>query len=201
MLARPENQRGFTLIEAIVAAALFAVTVSSIVGVYLSTLKVNRRTDVIRSAAENARYLTEYMTKEIRNGQIDYFGPAISPCTTNQVSPSNSLEIINTDGDKICFYLGDNSGLLSASGKNLWMAKNNLQAVKLNSSNVYVNNLNFYVSPTFNPYNSGSTIQPRVTIVGSVQAVSGSQDQSTMYNNITIPIETSISLPAYDIAP
>ena len=40
MLDLKAKSKGFTLIEAIVATALFAVTVSSIMGVYLSTLRL-----------------------------------------------------------------------------------------------------------------------------------------------------------------
>ncbi len=194
MLDLKQNQKGFTLIEAIVATALFAVTVSSIMGVYLSTLKINRRTDVIRSASENARYITGFLTKEIRNGQIDYYGPWNSPCSGIISAPANSLSLVNTDNEHLCFYLGDASGLSSSNGTNLWLIKNNLLAVKVNSSNVTINNLVFYVSPTYNPYSTGSNAQPRVTIMGNVTATSGSQD------TITIPIQATVSIPIYDIS-
>ena len=188
------NQKGFTLIEAIVATALFAVTVSSIMGVYLSTLKINRRTDVIRSASENARYITGFLSKEIRNGQIDYYGPWNSPCSGTISSPASSLALVNTDNEHLCFYLGDASGLASSNGKNLWLIKNNMATVKINSNNVTINKLLFYVSPTYNPYATGSNAQPRVTIMGNVTATSGSQD------TITMPIQTTISIPSYDIS-
>ncbi|MHB8871447.1 MAG: PilW family protein [Candidatus Doudnabacteria bacterium] len=189
-----QNQKGFTLIEAIVATALFAVTVSSIMGVYLSTLKINRRTDVIRSASENARYITGFITKEVRNGQIDYYGPWNAPCSGTISSSASSLSLVNTDNEHLCFYLGDGAGFSSSSGTNLWLIKNNLAAVKVNSNNVSINNLVFYVSPTYNPYSTGSNAQPRVTIMGNVTATSGSQD------TITIPIQATVSIPSYDIS-
>lgn len=194
MRANKENQQGFTLIEAIVATFLFAISVTSIINVYLSTVKINRRTDVIRTASENARYILESMSKEIANGQIDYYN-AVSPCSTSISSPSDTLAIINADNDHLCFYLGDSNGIASTSGTNLWLIKNNYAAVKVNSAGVYVNNLQFYVAPTYNPYTAGSKIMPRVTITGQVKASSGSQD------NVIVPIETTISIPAYDIAP
>ncbi|MEK7075997.1 MAG: hypothetical protein AAB948_04365, partial [Patescibacteria group bacterium] len=96
--------------------------------------------------------------------------------------------------EHLCFYLGDASGLSSSNGTNLWLIKNNLLAVKVNSSNVTINNLVFYVSPTYNPYSTGSNAQPRVTIMGNVTATSGSQD------TITIPIQATVSIPIYDIS-
>jgi prepilin-type N-terminal cleavage/methylation domain-containing protein len=188
-----QQQAGFTLIEAVVASALFAITVSSILGVYLSTIKLNRRTDVIRTASENARFITEYLSREIKNGQMDYNGPVRGPCTAIPAASANSLSIINVDGDHICFFLGDDSGSITSAGRNLWAEKNNLPAYKINSGNVQVLNLIFYSSPAFNPYTSGSTVQPRVTFTANIRSTSGNQD------NVIIPIESSVTIPAYDV--
>ncbi|GAC1413094.1 MAG: hypothetical protein NVSMB66_4090 [Candidatus Doudnabacteria bacterium] len=189
-----QSQKGFSLIEAIVATALFAVTVLSIIGVYLSTVGINRRTDVIRTASENARYLNTYLTKEIRNGQIDYYGPVKSPCSTTLSPSANWLAIINSDGDHLCFYLGDFSGGISSNGTNLWLIKNNFPSLKVNSNNVSIQNLTFYISPAINPYTAGTIIEPRVTFTANIQSTSGSQD------SVIIPIESSVSIPAYDVA-
>ena len=51
------HEKGFTLIEAIVATALFAFVVSSIAGVYLSTFQLDRRTRAQRAVSQNARYI------------------------------------------------------------------------------------------------------------------------------------------------
>ncbi len=193
MQIQPAKQEGFTLIEAVVATGLFALTISSILGAYVSTLRINRRTDIIRTASENARYISQYLSKEIKNGQIAYYDPVNSPCSKVPQASSNTLALVNVDNGNLCFYLGDNSAQLSAAGTNLWLIKNNLTAVKVNSTNIKITNLIFYVSPAFNPYTSATTIQPRVTVTANVQTVSGSQD------NIIIPIETSVSIPAYDV--
>ncbi len=187
-----QGQQAFTLIEALVATFLFAVVLSSIMNVYLSTVKINRKTDLIRTASENARYISESISKEVRNGNIDYYS-ASSPCSTNLQSPNISLAIVNVDNDRFCYYQGDNVGSISSSGSNLWLVKNTFAATKVNSPGTLINNLQFYISPLYNPYTSGSRIQPRVTISASVTTTSGSQD------TITIPIQTTISIPAYAI--
>jgi type II secretory pathway pseudopilin PulG len=183
------TQKGFTLIEAIVATALFVFVVISVINVYLYTVKANRRADVLRTASESSRFISEFLTKEIRNGQVDYFGPAQAPCSTTSTSGSN-LAILNVDGDHECFYL---------SGTNLLVAKNAggqlLSPVQLNDARVKVLNLYFYVAPGFNPYTSGSRTEPQVTMIGQIQVTSGSQD------TITLPMQTTISIPRYDIQP
>ncbi len=195
MRALSKNQNGFTLIEAIVATALFAITVSSIVGIYVSTLKINRRTDTIRTATETARFLSEFLSKEVRNGQIDYYGPWQSPCSGTLSAVASKLAIVNTDGDHECFYLGDSNGAYNTAGPNLWLIKNSNPAAKVNGSNVAIPAFNVYLSPTINPYASGSSVEPSVSILGTVKANPDPAD------NISIPFETTISIPAYDIAP
>ncbi len=184
------NQKGFTLIEAIVAAAIFAIAVVSIVDVYVSTIRLNRKTDSQRKASENARYITEYLSKEIRNGQIDYYGPTVSPCSTTFSASSRFLGLVNTDSVHICFYQGDNNGLVSAGGTNIWMYRGNAGPYKINSNDVTVTNLTFYASPTSNPYITQSAIQPRVTIAGTVSATQG---------GATANLQTTITIPSYDI--
>ena len=182
------KQKGFTLIEALVATSLFAVVVSSVMGVYLYTLKINRRTDVIRLAAENARFISEFLTKEIRNGQILYSGSAPSPCNTFAAS-GTTLAIVNIDGDTECFY---------SSGTNLMVAKNAggslLAPVQLNDSKIKINNLKFFVAPNCNPYTAGARTEPQVTITAQVQS------NPNPIDNITIPLQTTVSIPKYDIS-
>jgi len=188
---RDRGQKGFTLVEAVVATALFAVVTSSIMGVYLYTIKINRRTDAIRAATENARFISEFLSKEIRNGQIDYglSGAVPAPCGVLPISGSQ-LAVLNIDGDHECFYL---------SGSNILVAKSAggslLNPVQLNDSRVKVLNLNFSVAPLCNPYLSGAQTSPQVTINAQVQSTTSNQDI------ITIPIQTTISIPKYDITP
>lgn len=183
------GQSGFTLVEAIVATALFAFAVTSIIGVYIFTVRVNRRTDTIRSASENARFISEFLTKEIRNGQIDYSNP-IAPCPALLSNPGTTLAVVNIDGDHECFSL---------SGTNLVYAKNAggvlLAPVQLNDPKIKISGLQFYISPTCNPYSAGAKTEPTVTINAQVQANPDPQD------NIILPIQTTISIPKYDFAP
>src|SRR6266481_7190276 len=170
------TQKGFTLIELVVATALFSVVISAILGIYFFTLKINRRTDATRTAAENARFFSEFVTKEIRNGQLDYTGPAVSPCSTGISGGGvSSLAILNIDGDHECIYL---------SGTNIMFAKMSqgrlLAAVQLNDSKVKVAILNFFISPAVNPYASGAQDQPQVTLSASFNVNPDPQDSVTI---------------------
>src|SRR5690348_2135634 len=69
---RLRKHKGFTLIEAVVATAVFAFIASSIIGVYIATLQLNRKSRAERNVANNANYIMSFLAKEIRNGTITY---------------------------------------------------------------------------------------------------------------------------------
>ena len=185
------TQRGFTLIEAIVATALFTVLVGAVINVYLYTVKLNRRTTSVRAVSENSIFISEFLSKEIRNGQVDYGlnGSVPSPCSSLPTSGA-SLAIYNVTGDHDCFYL---------SGSNLMLAKSAggslLTPVQVNDSRVKILSLSFSVAPTCNPYTSGAQTEPQVTINAQIQSNIDSQDL------VTLPLQTTISIPRYDITP
>jgi len=191
-----ENQQGFTLVEALVATALFVVVMASVVGTYLYTVKINRRTDVIRTANENARFIVEFITKEVRNGQIDYTGPVATGCS---LIPGNgsSLALVNVDGDHECFAVSGNNLLFT---KQVGGATGTLlPAVQLNDAKTQVKNLKFYISPAVDVYTTSTTTQPTVTIIGSlVISAPGQAANAQNVDSVTIPIETTVSIPKYD---
>ena len=207
MTQRRKSQQGFTAMEAIVATFLFSILMASIVGVYNSTIQLNRRASSIRVVNEHARFISEGISKEIRNGSIDWEEPKpvniASVCGGfPSVSPDYRISIVNVDGDRLCYYLGDINGLRSSTGQYLWLIKNDLDAVRLTSDQVRLLNFKVYVAPLTNPYCNnppscsivGSSVQPRVTIVATLQS---NLDRKT---TVTIPMQTTINLPLYDIA-
>ena len=202
-----QKQKGFTIIEALIATFLFSVTMSSIIGVYLSTIKLHRRANAIRTVTENVRYISESLSKEIRNGNIDWNEPkpasADTACgRTPVVNPDYRLAIVNVEGDRICYYLGDSFGLRSSTGEYLWMIKNELAPVQLTTSSVKVKHFRVYVYPLTNPYcndppdcsSIGSTKQPHVVLTALIES-------NIDPNNIfSLPLETTINIPVYDFS-
>lgn len=144
------KQQGFTLIEAVVSTAVFAFVVSSILGVYMSTVQLDRKTRAERAVAQNARFIMEYLAKEVRNGSIRYAGYAGGVA-------DGTLKITNQANQNISFYL---------SGTDLKIDKAGAIS-NLNSDSVKVNSLSFRVAPTQNPYTPAKTFneQPRVTVL------------------------------------
>ncbi|MBI5037300.1 MAG: prepilin-type N-terminal cleavage/methylation domain-containing protein [Candidatus Kerfeldbacteria bacterium] len=72
MYTRRHNQSGFTLIEMIVAMAIFTVTVLVATNVYLLVSNSQRRALASQKILDDVRALFETMTQEVRLGTINY---------------------------------------------------------------------------------------------------------------------------------
>lgn len=172
-------QKGFTLIEAVVATALFAFVVSSTLGVYLSTIQLDRKTRAQRAVAQNARFILEYLVKEVRNGQIDYSR------ANNCVNSSTVVCVINqaAEAEKISY---DGSA-------NLVLTKNG-SSTNLNSAAGKVASCKFYLQPAGDPFTAAKTYseQPRVTMTMGLISNYGSGPT----DHATLNLETTFS-PRY----
>lgn len=175
---------GFTLVEVLVASSLFVILVVALTGLFNTTLKINRRGDALRQAAQGMRNFIEFLTKEVRNGQIYYWvdngtavyttdiGSCIHPASTGtdfyDGSPAgtgkvNKLGILNLDGIRECIYYADASGNAVAGnvftapiGQKYTIVIENQNGFKetLIPPNINVENLVFFVRPICDPYSS-----------------------------------------------
>jgi len=131
------RNQGFTLIEMVVATAVFAVVLSAIAGSYLSVLRLNEKSRTVRVVEQNARFITEFLTREIRNGTIDF-----SAAGYNGSVPNNGmvtyLYLLNSTGARETLdFVGTNIRLTKGSA-----------STNLSGSDVRVSNLVFYVYPS-----------------------------------------------------
>ena len=147
-----QSRSGFTLIEAVVATAVFAFVVSSVMGVYLSTFQIDRKTRAQRAITQNARFILEYLAKEIRNGNIDY---ASYPSGIVPADPD--LYVQNQFNEDERFYLDGQTMVLYKNGS----------ATSLSTSGVRVTKLKFLISPLGDPYTADKNYneQPHVTVI------------------------------------
>ena len=160
---RHHKQQGFTLIEAVVASALFAFVVTSMLGIYTSTLKLDARTRAERAVNENGRFIMEFFAKEVTNGHIDYASYQGGLATT-----TNEIYLINQGLESEHIYL---------SGNNLVLTKI-AGTTNLNSSTVRVTRAQFLVSPAGDPFTPAKTYneQPHVTVILQLTANYGAKD-------------------------
>lgn len=181
-MKNPKQQAGFTLMEIVVATTIFSVVAVAMTSLFNYTLKINRRTEAIRQAAQGMRTFVEGLTKQIRNGQI-YYGinpdgtaaaansaacPAGNPGgryyhIDNSTVKENRIRIISTEGEDICIFLANASnsyvGSGVFSGTNLVMQKalsTGPVIQSLNPANFYVDQMALFIRPICDPYHACS---------------------------------------------
>ncbi len=103
--AKHNTQKGFTLVETLVALAIFSVVMVTSVGIVLSVITSNKRNQAINAVVNNLNYSIESMVRDIKTG-FSYkcnYDPA-----TNQTVADFKLETSGCDGSAI-----DNIALVS----------------------------------------------------------------------------------------
>lgn len=170
-------QAGFTVVEALVALSIFSLSVTAIAGSFIAIMRIDQKSRAVRVVEENTRFLSEFITREIRNGTIDYNayqGPV--PAQTYLV------QIINSEGVGIAIFI---------NGTQVRMEKDigggNFIRSDLTGTDVVVSDMNFFVVPSSNPF-PGGTVRPRVTFTFTVTSAIGvrASDQATLHYESTV---------------
>ncbi len=218
----------FTIMEILVATTLFAFTSVALTTLFNYTLKINRRAEALRQSTQDTLNFVELIAKEIRNGQMDYgvsdpggisveSQNSVCPLPSNAPSvggssytvPDNRLGIVDINGDRWCFYLGDPSGSYvgqsTYTGQTVALVKmvgGTQEPVQIiNPPNETISYLAFFVQPICDPYvlncsdygNVAPKIQPVVTILATftVKLPTG--------ETVSIPYQTTVSTDRYDV--
>ncbi|QQS22786.1 type II secretion system protein [bacterium] len=99
-----KKQFGFTLVEIIVATGIFAMVISAVLVLFNYVLRINREVQAKRQVSQAARNFTEVLSREIRNGRVDYNGSGNCAASNYANNANQSLAIITYTGDRLCFY-------------------------------------------------------------------------------------------------
>jgi len=160
---------GFSLIEVIVAVALFSVVMVVAIGALLTILDANRKAQSIQAVVNNLGFALESLSRTARVGDTYYCHPGSAnptPVPGNAISMSQDCAgggtffafegyggDPNDTGDQIIYRLNGTRLERSLDGGSNF--------VRLTSSEVEINNLMFYVIGS----ETGDLLQPRVLIV------------------------------------
>lgn len=186
---------GFTIIEALVSVSVFALSMTAIVASFLAVMRLDEKSRQIRLVEQNARYVSEFLSRELRNGRLDYSAYGGSLTAASPQGKSDRLYLTNAAGEQESIYPSDVSGNYQAAGVYLALNKTGVGTTLLTSSDVGVSNLNFYVDPPSDPYPAAAPIkrQVRVTIVFTVSSTAS----VSITDRALINIQTTISQRYY----
>ena len=177
-LHRTKTQKGFTLIEAVVASGLFAATVAIGVGMYLSIIRAQNEVTASRRASEDARYVMESIAREVRTGEIDYAQYLTAP---GNPCPGTLAALVPGPGSlcsDVLYVIGNNDPTAKrnvtikqdSNNRDLDETVNGSTQTTLNSTpNVLVSNVHFIIDPGEDPFGPfvSQPDNPQCTSIGS----------------------------------
>lgn len=103
-LKRPQlqSEKGFTLVEILVAASIFVIVMTIATGAFVNIMKIQRRVNAKTEALQDLRQVTELIVRDIRTGQV------------SEVS-LNELTVNNQEGEDITYSLSAGNEILRNS--------------------------------------------------------------------------------------
>lgn len=189
------GDRGFTLIEMIVAVGLFAVVMLVSTAALLSLVGANRKAHALQSVMNNFSVALDGMVRSVRMGS-EYH------CGAGDITTPQSCE----DGDtKLAFkpfceedcdslerwvYAYDTNGTFCGQGRLCKSENNGNNYYAVTAGDVSIDDLTFYVIGT----TRGDTIQPKVVV-----AVSGTAGGSDVKTSTTFSIQATAVQRILDI--
>jgi len=169
-LNKSTNQKGFTLVEMIIALTLFSLVVAMSTGALVGLFDANRKSQSLASVINNLNYSIENMTRTIRFAKAYNCGAAIpltTPvnCTGNPTPPGESIAVTSGSGTTIFRFNNSNSKLEISTN-------NGTTYTPITSSEVTITYAKFFVYNTA----SGEGRQPYALII--IRGYAGSKPSS-----------------------
>jgi hypothetical protein len=164
-----KNEKGVILMELIVSLALFSIAVIVILTLLSMGITAQRKVLALQSVQDNARFLLEFIVKEVRMGVISN-------------SSASALDIINQDGNAIRYsFINGNIERRTVPGN---------QGGAINSTDVIVSG-NFYTAGI----GTTDNLEPKVTILLSVQGSGAKIEEQARINLQTTLSQRTLDIP------
>jgi len=178
-----QKNRGFTLVEVLVATFIFTSIMMVSISSLLATMSASKKARSLRIAMDNVNFAMESMARSIRMGNYYYCGDdtndiniVIEPTKEKDVkdceSPKSQIAFLarENDNQKTAYYLSGTSLFRIKAGQNV--------GVSITSSEVKVEELKFKVEGSATLEDNGDNIQPRVYIIMRGVVTAGGEDHS-----------------------
>lgn len=160
-------ERGMTLVEILVATALFSIVMLTAVGAVISINDSNKKAQLSRTVMDNLNFAMENMARNLRMGTVYHCGatgsytvPADCPAGANAIAFEGYRGSAGNSDDQIVFRLsgGRIERSLTSGSPGSYLP--------ITSAELTIDSLMFYVTNTA----AGDAKQPRITIVVSGSA-------------------------------
>lgn len=173
MFTYQEEERGFSLVEMVVAVALFAVIMLVAVGALLSLVNANRKARTLESVMNNLNISLDSMVRAMRMGSLYNCGGTLIPDSAGADCPTGddlfSFAPYGSDpteqNERTVYFFQDSRLYRSFDGGS--------NAIPITAPEIEIEELTFYVIGT----RPGDIVQPKVVVV--VRGTAGAQEAKT----------------------
>ncbi len=162
---------GFTLVETVVALAVFSVATTYAVSVFVQSNTVQKRTANVQRVLADARYALEVMAREVRLGSLDYDYYLTQDIDLNNMPLTQNnaiLAVRDADNSQILFRRAQSA----QAGRYVIQVYASGQWLDITPEDLSVVRLSFYIFPAQDPFSWNDQLngyqtdeQPRVTII------------------------------------
>lgn len=213
---RGPGQRGFTVVELVVAMTVFAVVITVAVGAFVSVQRTAQKTSAQRKVQQDTRYNLEQLTRQIRSGRIDY-GFYLKNQNDPQcnVAGRQMLAMFVTDATSpvpkrtFYWYQATERTLYSLVRSDVTTIPNcgevtgDSARTRQIGDGIALTDLQFFILPTADPADTAQAanirnVHPRVTILWGAQT--GAKTSVTTQPGFDeVRLQTTVSTRAYPI--
>jgi prepilin-type N-terminal cleavage/methylation domain-containing protein len=145
--------KGFTLVEMLIAVSLFVVVATISIGAILSVFDANRKAQSSKTVVDNLDLSVENMARAVRFGSSYYCGISSNISAVNDCSTGGDAVSVTFNGNRIIYKLNGTAIQKSEDGGSNYTG--------ITSSDTVIQYLKFYVFGT----NVSDTNQPYVVVV------------------------------------
>ncbi len=195
-------QRGFTLVEMLVAVSLFAVVMTISVGSLLALVDANRKAQGLQSVMNNLNVALDGMVRSIRMGS-NYRCGDVTPLVS-QDTLSVRKNCPDGGGELLAFEAFDNSATDSSDQWVYWVENNRLyrstdarqnNKLALTAPEVKIDSFRVFVTGAAETLNAdGDTVQPKVLF--SIQGTAGAEGSAFSVIGTAKKIQTTFNIQA-----
>jgi len=176
------NEKGFSLMELLVATSIFVIIALASLSIYSATLRASQKSLALTRIQQEAQLIMQVLAKKIRNSHVNY---NYSGYTKPLFNPEEELALTDLVQDNYVF---------KKNGSKITVAVNGGADVNISADTVEINDLKFYINPTANPFVSldePPSSAPYVTIVLTLSSTKAGQSASLTIQE-TVPQRSGI---------
>src|SRR3989344_7745809 len=146
-----QKNRGFTLIEIMVALSIFSIIMTISMGSILSVFDANKKSQSLRAVMDNLNVTLEGITRTIRFGAVFHCGGGDTSSPADCLSGSNTMTVKASSGAFTTYRLSSGRIIRTVGGTDYF----------LTSPDVTVTNLSFRIIGS----SPSDSLQPEAIIV------------------------------------